>query len=77
MNLQNYHFLSKIFQNFFYFVIFCIFFENLQIENVNLIIIYYMTEVIELQQIEAQVKSTLKLPTDDPAFNKHIANILA
>ena len=36
-----------------------------------------MSEVVELQQIEAQVKTTLKLPTDDPAFYKHIANILA
>lgn len=28
------------------------------------------------QQIEDHVKAVLKLPTDDPAFNKHIANIL-
>lgn len=39
--------------------------------------IYIMGEVSELQQIEAQVKAALKLPTEDGAFYKHIANILA
>jgi len=35
-----------------------------------------MSEQELLQQIEAQVKSVLKLPTEDLAFSKHIANIL-
>lgn len=31
---------------------------------------------MHLQQVEFHVKSLLKLPTDDPAFTKHIASIL-